>query len=412
METIDGKTVLVVEVDPGKFRPYYLKSQGKESSTYIRINGTSRPADARRIQELELEGQRISYDTQQYIGEGLDIAEALELCETMKRIALEGCTGKEEKSQVKDLSLEKLEDFGLLHRIGEDLHPTNGYMLLTKKPLKYAKIQCALFKGLNRDVFIDKREFSGPIYAQVEEAYQFVLKHINLGAEIDGLQRRDVYELPINAIREMIVNAVAHRSYLDDSCIQVSIFDDRVEVLSPGMLYGGLDMESAKSGKSKCRNAAICEAFHYMKMIEQWGTGIPRIINQCREYGLKEPLFEEFGDGVRVVMYRKKLDLDNAKLDSNDKELDLGDIKLYFEKVKTILKNRNSTEKTIKHICKLYITFGNEIAFDRSQIAEMLGCSISNASLILKTLKESGIIEHDATMERGQYAFVAFEQLE
>ena len=111
-------------------------------------------------------------------------------------------------------------------------------------------------------------------------------------------------------------------------------------------------------------------------------------------------------------MYRKKLDLDNAKLDSNDKELDLGDIKLYFEKVKTILKNRNSTEKTIKHICKLYITFGNEIAFDRSQIAEMLGCSISNASLILKTLKESGIIEHDATMERGQYAFVAFEQLE
>ena len=55
---------------------------------------------------------------------------------------------------MKDLSLEKLEDFGLLHRIGEDLHPTNGYMLLTKNPLKYAKIQCALFKGLNRDVLI------------------------------------------------------------------------------------------------------------------------------------------------------------------------------------------------------------------------------------------------------------------
>lgn len=217
----------------------------------------------------------------------------------------------------------------------------------------------------------------------------------------------------------MIVNAVAHRSYIDDSCIQISVYDDRVEVLSPGTLYGGMDWETAKEGKSKCRNTAICDAFHYMRIIEQWGTGIPRIINQCREYGLKEPLFEEFGDEIRVVIYRKKLDLDNAKLDSNDKKLDLGDIKLnleipklYFEKVKTILKNQNSTEKTIKHILKLYIAFGNEIAFDRSQIAEMLGCSISNASLILKTLKESGIIEHDATMERGQYAFVDFEQLE
>ena len=75
-----------------------------------------------------------------------------------------------------------------------------------------------------------------------------------------------------------------HRSYVDKSCIQVSIFDDRVEVLSPGMLYGGLDIETAKLGKSTCRNEAIAEAFHYMHIVEAWGTGIPRIINRCREY--------------------------------------------------------------------------------------------------------------------------------
>ena len=90
-------------------------------------------------------------------------------------------------------------------------------MLMTDNRFKYAKIQCALFKGITRDIFIDKREFDGPIYTQIEAAYQFVLKHINLGAEIEGVLRRDIFELPIHAIREMIANAVAHRSYLDDS---------------------------------------------------------------------------------------------------------------------------------------------------------------------------------------------------
>ena len=107
----------------------------------------------------------------------------------------------------------------------------------------------------------------------------------------------------------MIANAVVHRSYLDKSCIQVCIFDDRIEVLSPGMLYGGLDLETAKLGKSTCRNEVIAESFHYMRIVEAWGTGIPRIINRCKEYGLPEPLFEEFGDGFKVTMFRKIKDV-------------------------------------------------------------------------------------------------------
>ena len=181
---------------------------------------------------------------------------------------------------------------------------------MTDNKSKASKIQCALFKGTIRDVFIDQKEFDGPIYEQVEKAYQFVLRHINMGAEIGGIYRNDSYELPVSAIREMIANAVVHRSYVDKSCIQVSIFDDRVEVLSPGMLYGGLDIETAKLGKSTCRNEAIAEAFHYMHIVEAWGTGIPRIINRCREYDLPEPTFEEFGNGFKVTMFRK---VSNAK---------------------------------------------------------------------------------------------------
>ena len=215
------------------------------------------------------------------------------------------------------MTIEKLEDLGLLCRIGKDLQPTHAFRLMTKNKIRYAKIQCALFKGTERDIFIDKREFDGPLYAQLEDAYRFVLKHINLGAKIEGLHRKEAYELPVRTIRELITNAIVHRSYLDESCIQVCVYDDRIEVTSPGMLYGGLDMQSAKSGKSKCRNTAIAESFRYMGLIEAWGTGIPRMIKECREYGLREPMFEELGDSIRVTIFRENEELEIRKRAEN-----------------------------------------------------------------------------------------------
>jgi len=305
MKTLEGHTILEIDIAPGKFRPYYLAKRGKDISSYIRINGTSRPADARKLKELELEGQHISYDSMQEIGQPFDEKKSLELCRKMKEVAIASCRTTEDKEKVRDLTLEKLEDFGILCKAGRSYFPTHAFDLLTDNRNRAAKIQCGLFKGLTRDIFIDQKEFDGPIYEQVEEAYQFVLRHINMGTEINGIYREESYELPVTAIREMIANAVLHRSYLDRSCIQVCIFDDRIEVLSPGMLYGGLDITTAKAGKSTCRNEAIAEAFHYMHIVEAWGTGIPRIINRCREYELPEPLFEEFGDGFRVTMFKR-----------------------------------------------------------------------------------------------------------
>lgn len=420
-KTVEEKTVLVIEVVPGKFRPYYLKSVGKENSTYVRINGTSRLADARRIKELEMEGQRISYDSVQFIGLDFDKENASDLCRKMYQVALDSCLTEDEKAQVKVLTIEKLEDFGFLHRVGEELFPTNAYVLFTDNRMKHAKIQCALFKGTNRDIFIDKREFEGPLYEQVEEAYQFVLKHINLGAKIDGLYRRDVYELPIKAVREMIVNAVAHRSYIDDSCIQISIYEDRVEVLSPGTLYGGMDLETVKAGRSKCRNTAICDAFHYMKIIEQWGTGIPRIINQCKEYGLPEPLFEELGDGIRVTMYRKEDALDgktaviqggNAVIRDGIAVID-GDDAVIREKnavieekiavIKTAIEKKQITSNRAKELEKIVLEFPIENVFTREDIEKFLGCKRTKAVDILETLQKLEVITTVSGSGKGKY---------
>ena len=333
IQTLEGRTVVVVEVFPGRMRPYYLKSFGKEQSSYIRINGTSRPADDRKLKELELEGQKISYDTLPEIDMEYSEREAKILCNAMEKVAydvqttcvtraiqetsLDSEQNTEKTEIINKMTIEKLEDLGLLCRIGKDLQPTHAFRLMTKNKIRYAKIQCALFKGTERDIFIDKREFDGPLYVQLEDAYRFVLKHINLGAKIEGLHRKESYELPVRTIRELITNAVVHRSYLDESCIQVCVYDDRIEVTSPGMLYGGLDMQSAKSGKSKCRNTAIAESFRYMGLIEAWGTGIPRMIKECREYGLREPMFEELGDSIRVTIFRENEELEIRKRAEN-----------------------------------------------------------------------------------------------
>ena len=132
-----------------------------------------------------------------------------------------------------------------------------------------------------------------------------MLRHINLGAKIEGIVRKDYYELPVGAIREMIVNAVCHRNYMDSSCVQVAVYDDRVEVTSSGMLYGGLTLEEAMSGRSKIRNKAIAEIFSRMEIIEEWATGIRRIMNRAKEYELREPQFLEIGNTFRVNLYRK-----------------------------------------------------------------------------------------------------------
>ena len=421
IQTIEDKTVLVIDVAPGKFRPYYLANKGKETTSYIRINGTSRPADARKLQELELEGQNISYDSLQDIGSEYDENKALELCKTMKKIAVASCETEEEKLAIKDMTLAKLHDFGVLCMVGRNPYPTHAFDLLTDNTNKAAKIQCALFKGKTRDIFIDRKEFAGPIYEQVDDAYNFVLRHIDMGAEIDGEYRKDMYELPISAIRETIANAVLHRSYLDRSCVQVCIYDDRMEVSSPGMLFGGLDIETAKTGKSTCRNEAIAEAFHYMHIVEAWGTGIPRIINRCNEYGLRAPIFEEFGDGFKVTLFRKvsndmkkegnaleKVSNDMKKEGNTSEKISnaKGIVSNTFDKFIPLLKSVDATDKFINNIRMVYEHCNAGTPFGQANVMEWLKCSKSKATNIMNVLRRANAIEKVKGLGAGKYRFV------
>ena len=176
--------------------------------------------------------------------------------------------------------------------------------MLTGEKFDYAKVQCARFKGKNRPVFIDRKEYTGALYEQIENAYNFVRNYIEMRAEIKGLVREDKYEIPVSAMREMIINTVCHRNYMNDSAIQVSVFDDRIEVTSPGTICRGLTLKDALEGYSKTRNKVIAKVFHHMGLIEEWGTGLGRILCQAESYHLKTPDFIEMDTAFRVNLYR------------------------------------------------------------------------------------------------------------
>ena len=130
------------------------------------------------------------------------------------------------------------------------------------------------------------------------------MNHLNKAIEINGIVHEERYELPERALRELIVNAAIHRNYQMSSSIQVAVFDDRVEISSPGSLYGTLTLEEAMSGRSSLRNRTLARVLEKVGIVEGWGSGLKRICSDCLSYNIPFPVFIELGDMLRVNFYR------------------------------------------------------------------------------------------------------------
>ena len=219
---------------------------------------------------------------------------------------MRNCRSDEERALVKDVTPKQLLSWGILTEYEGKLVPTNAYAILTGADILHCTFQCAVFKDNERVIFVDRREFIGAVQDIIEDAYQFVLRNIHLGAVIEGLYRQDVYEIPPAAIRELIINAAVHRSYLDNGNIQVAIFDNRLEITSPGKLPIGQTIAKMREGYSKVRNEALAMAFSYMHLIERWGTGMLRIAKMIREAGLGELEILGGETELRFNIYRKQ----------------------------------------------------------------------------------------------------------
>ena len=391
-QTVDEKTVIIVSVEAGKNRPYYLKSKGKENGTYIRVAGTSRQAFPEKIRELEMEGARISWDELTCVGYPVSKEATEKLCSDIESFREKA--GMTERSVKK----EQLINWKILKQSEGQLLATNAYALLTSDYFPFSKTQCAVFKGIDRAIFLDKREFTGPIYTQIEEAVDFVLRNIRLGATIEGLVRKEKYELPPEAIREMIINAHCHRNLLDESCIQVAVYDDRLEVTSPGGLYNGLTYEEVMNGHSKIRNKAIANIFSQMGLVEAWGSGIKRIFNAAKEYDLPEPKFQEFDNMFRVELFRNNSMTESGKEAGESSEK----VRRRVGEGSDIIRGYELSDTQKKIV--------NLLLYDRQQsaakIAEQLGMGSRSIEKNIKKLKELGILIRHGSPKNGYWEVI------
>jgi ATP-dependent DNA helicase RecG len=305
---IDTKAILVMEVFPGGDKPYYLKKPGKANGVFIRVGASTRHADSAIINDLERRKRNISYDEEiayDFSVEDLDLA-------TLKT-DFQLLTGKV-------LDEQGLYNLKIIKNEHGKTYPTVGGMLLAGKVMfnDFFGVKCARFKGNKVDVFIDKKEYSGPLYKVVEDVVSFAKNYIPLRGEIHGLQRVDQYEVPILAIREAVINAIIHRDYtISGSSIKLAIFDDIVEITSPGCLPNTLSIADIINGRSEIRNKVIARFFEQISFIEQWGTGVKKIIDQCHEFGLSKPSFTEGGNSFQVTLFRKDFGSYDAKTDSD-----------------------------------------------------------------------------------------------
>ena len=389
IQEVEDKFVIVVEILAGMQKPYYIKSLG----------GTTRKAQSYMVQELILDGTNRSFDQKETV-KTVSEEEVADFCDKMYRYALDLCRTDEAKQALPKVGKNQLLSWKLITEKDGKIIPSNGYLLLAgdNDTFPEAMIQCAVFKGIVRDIFITKKEFSGPIFQQIEDAYSFVLQHINLGARIEGLARQDIYELPIRTIREIIVNAVCHRSFLSPGKIQVALFDDRLEVTSPGMLDNDITIEKMKTGLSKIRNKGIAAAFSYMNVIETWGSGIPRMFKETMEYGLKEPELIDLGSDFRVNLYRSKPEVDQfgvvePKKTNGVKETNSDTINKIPDTIDT---NQTDTERILN-----LIRSNSDVK--QKELQEKTGLSLSTVKRVMAELQREKKIVRKGNNRSGKW---------
>jgi len=181
-------------------------------------------------------------------------------------------------------------------------------MLFAKDTKEYPQLllRMARFIGNDKKEFLDSRRVHGNFFDLIDAGMEFAYKHLNLGGKIVGLHREDKLEIPITALREALVNSICHRIYDNPSAsIGLAIYDDRVEIENPGRFPEGLTVDNIKdSHKSLPYNQLIAEVLYKTSWLENWGTGVQRMCDACKEQNVPEPEYYS-NQGFITIVFRR-----------------------------------------------------------------------------------------------------------
>ena len=289
--------VLAVQVFPSPNRPHHLGPDAA-TGTYVRVGSTNRRADADLIAEMRRFARHESFDERPM--------------PDLDSEALDFRAASESFAEFRQLAQPDLDILGLLttHQ-GRKVPTAGGILLYGRDRLGHfpdAWMQAGRFAGTDKARIVDQVDLKMPLPETISASVAFLERHLASGVEIGPVRSAPQWELPPVAVREALVNAVAHADYSQRGApIRLAVFDDRLEVENPGLLPFGLTIEDLPRGVSKLRNRVIGRVFHELRLVEQWGSGAQRMIAACRDAGLAPPVWEEIGHRLRVTIRTERL---------------------------------------------------------------------------------------------------------
>ncbi len=303
IENLKEKPILKIIVEPARFivsyKGRYLKRVGSTNRNF--------PPHELAARIVELQGKSWDLLPSNFTVNDLDNA-AFKKFTDMAKSKIVSIQNTNTKTALQNLNL--IDKFNL----------RNGTILLfgkdPQKAFPQAKVTVGLFTEDGTEI-LDHKEFEGNLWEQltgVINYFQYALRS-ELKIQIDGLspnelQHKETWEYPLEALRELLINALIHRDYTSQSHIQIRIYPDRIEFWNPGELPPNLKPENLlKEHPSIPRNPLLARIFFYAGFIEQWGTGTLRVIKACQERGFPVPRFENIFGGFRATIYKEKYPL-------------------------------------------------------------------------------------------------------
>lgn len=348
-QSVDGKQILSVTVQKGTGRPYYLGSKGlKPSGVYVR-NGTSAdPATDTAIRMMIKETDGDSFESRRSLEQNLtfDAAKA------------------QFARQKVPFDFAKMQTLGLVSQDG--IYSNVALLLSDQCP---STIKAATFAGTEKEVFQDRREFSGSLFRQMDDLYAYLDLRNQTKATFQGLYRTDTKDYPEEALRETLMNSLVHRDYSFHASTLVSVYEDRIEVVSVGGLPSGIGLEDILLGLSVCRNPQLAAVFYRLALIEAYGTGMPKIMKAYAGTGLTPR--------IEVTPHAFKVTLPNC--------------------------NAAAKEPPQTNEEKILDVLAQAGAITRSEVDTLLNVSQSTANRILKRMVREGLLVQEGRGRMTRY---------
>lgn len=369
-ETIveNGKNVVVVDIQRGTDRPYYLAKKGmRPEGVYVRQGYSSVPATDTAIRRMIKETDGDRFEAMRCLNQDLTFE----------------ATKKEFELRKTDFGPQQMRTLKL---IDQDGLYSNLALLLSDQCVHTIKV--AVFQGTDQTIFKDRREFTGSLMQQMNEVYDFIDFRNQTRATIEKLYRVDVRDYPEVAVREALLNLLVHRDYSFSASAFISIYEDRIEFVSIGGLMPGIDLEDVMVGISVCRNQDLANVFYRLHLIEAYGTGMGKIMKAYESMQVK-PVIETTKNAFKIILpnINAKYETENATVKTKSGT----PVTVHTEK-----KLSDEEEKILEYARK-------HGAITRNDVIGLLEVSVSTAARVIRKMVKTNLLEQKGKARNTHY---------